>query len=222
MKQENRFLCIKIPNGNRCCKDHLIKNRFYEDQIAHLDVVSHSSSLELNDLTKLLTSLSISCDTPIIDSVGDFTLPEDRLYVFTGFTWKNIIELRRLMTSLRDSSNRSLTQALIVFLLKLRSGNSNEMIAAVLGLDDPRKVSNFSQSILQAFEHEILPIRFGFQAVNREDLIKNHTTDIVKNLHNVENNLVLIADGTYVHYQKSKKKNYLYANHSLFVLPMDT
>lgn len=56
---------IIIPNVK-----HSIKNPFYKDQIAHLKVVSHLSSLELNDLTKLLTSLSTSCDQQIIDSIG--------------------------------------------------------------------------------------------------------------------------------------------------------
>ena len=134
--------------------------------------MSDLNCITANDLTKLLESLSISSERQITDYVADFTLPEEKLHIFTGLYWNQIIELREMMTSLRDSANRTVTQALVVFLLKLRSGNSNEMIAAILGLENAQQVSKFSDSILNSFEVDVLPTRFGLQAMNRDNLIK--------------------------------------------------
>ena len=62
--------------------------------------------------SKLLNCLSISCDRELTDRVGDYTLSEERLKAFTGLTWEQLIELREMMPSMRNSENRNVTQAL--------------------------------------------------------------------------------------------------------------
>lgn len=36
---------IFIPNGNRCCKEHIIKNRLFENELNNLRIVSNESSV---------------------------------------------------------------------------------------------------------------------------------------------------------------------------------
>lgn len=200
---------IFIPEGNRCCKEHLINKKFYADELQNFRVVSHSSLITATDLTRLLKSLSITSDRELHHRIGDFSISEERIRVLTGVNWEQLIELREMMTSLRNTDNRSATQALVVFLLRLRSGNSNEMICSILGLERHQQVSEFSISILKAFENDVLPTRFGLKAVKRDDLIKNHSTFLLKKLHNVgDNNLALVADGTYLKHQKSSNNEY--------------
>lgn len=75
---------------------------------------------------------------------------------------------------------RFVIRALIVFLLKLTTGNSNRLITTSLGLEHEYLVSKFSNQIVRCFEKDILLFCFGFNTMIREDLIDNHTTYIAK------------------------------------------
>ncbi|KYN04658.1 hypothetical protein ALC62_04469 [Cyphomyrmex costatus] len=92
--------------------------------------------------------------------------------------------------------------------MKLRTGNSNKMIASILQLENEQSVSDYSASIIKSFENDILPFYFGLHVLNRDDLIQNHTTEITKKLFDVRDNLFLICDGTYARHQKSTNNEY--------------
>ena len=112
------------------------------------------------------------------------------------------------MTSLRNSQSRSVIQALIVFLFKLRAGDSNKLLASILNIDNEQSISEYSKSIIQSFEKDVLPLRFGLNFVIRDNLIQNHRTEIAKTLFDVQDNLLLIYDGTYARHQKSINNEY--------------
>lgn len=61
---------------------------FYDDQIALIRVVSKSSLITMKDVSKLITTMSISVNKELIDQVGDFSLSTDRLFAFTGLSWE--------------------------------------------------------------------------------------------------------------------------------------
>lgn len=207
-KQVFSKMRIFIPKGNRCCPGHLLKKRFYEDEINNFRIVSPTSSIDVKEISKLLECLSVSSDSELTDKIGDYTLSEERLKVFTGLTWEQLIELRHMMPSIRNSESRTVTQALVIFLFRLRTGNSNALISSVLGLDRRQQVSDFSDSVLKAFEQDVLPSRFGIKAFTRQQLIEN-TSPIVKELHNIEDDeLALVCDGTYLRHQKSSNNAY--------------
>lgn len=127
---------IYIPSGNRCCRRHLIKNRIYEEVLRLLKVYSYRSTLTQLELSKLMKTLSLRCDSSLLMHVGEFSMPEEQIEVFTGFKWDNLIKIRDMLTSLRNTQSRSVIQALVIFLFKLRSGNSNKMTASIFQLDD--------------------------------------------------------------------------------------
>ena len=54
-----------------------------------------------------------------------------------------------------------------------------------------------NSSIIESFGNNTLPFHFGFSALNRDDLIENHTTKITQELIDVRNSLFLTWDGTY-------------------------
>lgn len=195
--------------GNRCCSKHFINKRFYEDDLKLVRVHSLYTSIEVSDLTELLKNLSVRVDRDLFDRVSDYTIDEKRLFVFTGLNWEQLIELREMLSSMRNSDSRDITQALVVFLLKLRSGNSNKMIASILGIEYSQRISDYVDSVIRSFKADILPIYFGLHAVPRETLIRDHTTAIAKKLHNLnDDQLLLIADGTYLRHQKSSNNEY--------------
>lgn len=78
---------IFIPKNNRCCADHVIKNRLYEDQCQNLRIVSRTSEIETNELSRFVDQLCIEGNRTILDDVADFSIPEEKLKVFTGLSW---------------------------------------------------------------------------------------------------------------------------------------
>ncbi|XP_058810427.1 uncharacterized protein LOC131675459 [Phymastichus coffea] len=188
---------IFIPAGNRCCKDHFIKKRLYEEVMNNIIATSNVSSMKASDVSNFLQKFRIDVDKELTDKVGDFSLPENRLIIFTGLTWENLFELRAMMTSLRNSDSRNVTQAIVVFLFKLRTGNSNNVISSVLGLERPEQVSDFSASVLESFEKDVLPSRFGIKAANRQYLIENHTAPVAKLLHDLNDSQLKSTNNEY-------------------------
>lgn len=135
-----------------------------------------------------------------------------------------------MTTSMRNTDTRNVT-AIVVFLFKLRTGNSNK-ICSVLGLEREQLVSDFSDSVIKSFEKDILPKYFGIDAISR-DTILNHSSEIAKILFDLNDQLMIICDGTYIRHQKSQNNeyqrksysgqtNFHYASHLPFARPMDT
>lgn len=199
---------IYIPRGNRCCSSHLINRRFYEDELVNIKVKSPTSTIDVTEVNELLRKLKISSDRELTDRVGDHTLSEKRLFIFTGLNWEQITEIIGMFKSMRDTDNRSILQALVVFLFRLRTGNSNNLIASILGLERPQMVSSYSKAIIQAFEKDILPKYFGLKAITREQILEN-TAPVVKEIHNLgADKAALICDGTYLRHEKSTNNEY--------------
>ena len=108
-----------------------------------------------------------------------------------------------MLPSVRKNQTRDVTQALVVFLLKLRSGNSNKIIAAILQLEREQLVLDYAASIMNSFKKDVLSSRFGLNATYRRELIYSHTTDVSKMLFDSTDELMLICGGTYARHQKS-------------------
>lgn len=50
---------------------------------------------------------------------------------------------------------------MVVVLFKLRTGNSNNIVASVLGLDREQQMSEYCEEVINSFEKDILPKGFG-------------------------------------------------------------
>ena len=127
---------------------------------------------------------------------------------FTGLTYDQLESLASTLTKMRNVEGRSVVQALVIFLFKMRVGTSNEVVAAIFGLPRPQQVSDIMQSVIESFETNVLPSRFGLTARTREDLIQNsETSPFVRALYGMDG-LVLIYDGTYLYHGKSANSAY--------------
>jgi len=147
---------LHILVSNRYCRHHLIKNRFYDENLGFLKVFSNSSSLNASELIKMMESFSIKCDSSLYDKIGDYSLSEKQLLVFTSLTWESIILLRDMMTSMRNRQTRTITQALVIFLFKLRTGKLNAILASILQLENEQLVSEYLSAIVKSFQEDVL------------------------------------------------------------------
>lgn len=84
------------------------------------------------------------------------------------------------MRPMKISSIRNVIVDIKVFLFKLRTVNSNAVIASVFGFERERLISDLCNSMVNSFEIDILPLHFGFFTRNREDLIENETAVMAK------------------------------------------
>lgn len=198
---------IFIPHGNRACSNHFIHKRFYEEDLAMIECYSNTSFIYQEELTLFLEKMADSTDNALFGQIGSL-LSDERIKVLTGFSYEQLNEISDLLISMRNSDQRSKLQALIIFMFKLRTGNSNAVIASIFNLDREQIVSDFSTSVQTAFEKDILPTRFGPNSISRNDLIQNHTAPCAKRLYNITNQLAFIFDGTYLRHQKSRNNEY--------------
>lgn len=106
---------IYIPEDNRCCRAYLIKNHFFYEELSRLRIYSNYTKLKISDLSELLEGLSIECDSTIFDKIEDFSLSDKQIHLFTGLMWQNIIELREMLTSMRNTHTRYVTRSCGVF-----------------------------------------------------------------------------------------------------------
>ena len=59
---------IYIPEGNHCCRTQLIKGRFIYEEFSRLRLYSNFGNVKNSGLSELLESLTIECDTTILDN----------------------------------------------------------------------------------------------------------------------------------------------------------
>lgn len=197
---------IFIPKRNRCCKNHLLGKRFYDNELSEMTIFSNESEIEVEEVQNFMEKLSKNAVARVIDKIGNLDMSDERVKSLTGFTWSDVLNLRKLLTTMRDSDNRNVLQALVIFLFKLRSGNSNPIIAAVMQLEE-RIVSESIHAVLNCFEKEVLPKYFGVHCKDREFFI-SQTAPIAHLLHDITNKLVVICDGTYLRHEKSSNNIY--------------
>ncbi|XP_058799408.1 uncharacterized protein LOC131668928 [Phymastichus coffea] len=178
---------IFISNGARVCKEHILNDRFYEDDSARIKITSKCSQIPVDEVTRLIEGLTVESNKSLLHEAGAFHLSENRLKTLTGLTSENIKQLSSMMKSLNNSQNRTKVEGLITFLFKLQSGASNSNIATIFKFDREQLVSDICSDVIRAFETDILPLNF----------------DARKLLNLKHDQLALIFDGTYLKHQKS-------------------
>lgn len=125
-----------ISKGNRCCHSHMIKKRFYDDEIEKMKIYSNDLTVEISEVAAFIEKLFDFANLEVHDYIGKFKLSDERIKILTGYDWEKLKILTDMFSSLRNSKNRNSIQALVMFLYKLKSGNSNNLIGAALGVKE--------------------------------------------------------------------------------------
>lgn len=95
---------LYIPKGYRCCKHHLIKDRFFEEEMSNLKPQFNTSHITISEITEIMEDMAIRGESAINGGVGNKMLTEKQLIAFTGFGWDAINELTYMMKSMRNTS----------------------------------------------------------------------------------------------------------------------
>ena len=85
-------------------------------------------------------------------------------------------------TALKNSINRSPRCALACLLINLRLGVNNSVIAAMMGIDNKRKVTDIIHSALFALVKHFVPRFLDLAHITRQEVINKHISSVANQL----------------------------------------
>jgi hypothetical protein len=177
---------IFIPEGSRCCSDHMINHRLKTAAIDRLAPLSiQYRTFNSNDIQLLITKWQMlferqkRLDFDNLDSLSD-----DECKAFTSLSKTQFDDLIfQISTSkIRNSSNRSIRTAIAILLCKLRLGLSNKILAILFQLPEKRAISRALESARDALMTDFVPYNLGFSHITRREIIDQHTSTIARQL----------------------------------------
>jgi len=127
---------------------------------------------------------------------------------------------------MRKSRIRSVRTALAVFLVKMRLGISNSVLASLFHLKNKRTVSRLIHSVRLALMKDFASHHVGLQHIDRQAVLDQHQTAIATELFTTNpNQLCILMDGTYLYIHKSsnnemQRRTYSFHKHRHLVKPM--
>lgn len=79
-------------------------------------MVSNTSTINKRNLDKLFSAMNTESITSIYKKIGHFS--ENQIHL-TELDFENITELQNILTSMRSNENRTVLEAIFIFLVKL-------------------------------------------------------------------------------------------------------
>jgi hypothetical protein len=209
---EDRYLLLLkknvfIPEGARCCPDHMTTRRFKSEAIDKIAPYSiEMKKLNAADVQLLLSKWQMLYEyKKRLDFDNSQSMSDNEYQSFTSLSKSQFDDLigRLSESMIRNSSNRSIRTAIAILLCKLRLGLSNQLLAILFELSDKKSVSRILESARSALMAEFVPYNLGFSHVSRREIIDQHTTNIAKQLMcgNDNDTAVVVIDSTYVYIQ---------------------
>ena len=199
---------VWIPEGARCCSNHLINRQLTTDAMNQIKPLSiRQQELNSSDVQLLLSKAQMLFENGNkrfnFDDTRDLT--DDEFRLLTSLSRNDFNDLVNIASSssIRNSSNRSIRTAIGIYLCKLHLGLSNRLLACMFRLPDKKSVSRIIDSARQAILKSFVPYNLGFGHIKRQDVIDHHTTTIARELMcgGDSNTAIVVVDGTYIYIQ---------------------
>lgn len=212
---------LLVPVGCKCCRKHLLGKRLNIDHL-HVDFdkyKKHNSALSSKEIQDLLEHVRLramgSCNTYNLSF--DKLIKDEDYNSLLGISKLNFDDLVLHVTSMRNTQNRTVRNAVGILLFKLKSGLSNGLLATLCGFRCRRQVAEIVESARKAIMKDFVPHNLGFDHITRQNVIDNHTTDISKQLFSdpISDTVILVLDGTYIYIQKSSMYKFQRLSYSM-------
>ncbi|CAG7786339.1 unnamed protein product [Allacma fusca] len=223
---------IYIPTNNRTCAEHISNDVFTPHAVQLLMERSVVKTITHSDLLARVQDFLRTCvkSPPRISSPPlDFDSPlltDSDYECYTSLTKDQFdFVLSFISPHMRDSQNRSIRNALAIFLIKLRMDLSQDQIAHLFRTNQPC-VSETFHRVLDLLTEYYVPRYHGFGHITRQELIENHQTQLTTALCDLlEEGIAFIADGTYLECESSsnyavQRDTYSGQKHYNLVKPM--
>ncbi len=197
---------ILIPEGSRCCQNHLDSNQLLsKEALMDLEVYNKESNTSDEYLKKVLEELkSLAKKNNLFSKFENIkSITEDMCIRNTGFNKNQFIEISESISSMRDSESRTKTLALAIYLFWLRTGLSQELIATHFDSISQLDVSRYCDQVRDALTKDFVVKNIGANIKTRTEWLK-HNCYVAKELFDLKKTqFSIICDGTYCYIQKS-------------------
>ncbi|OXA52003.1 hypothetical protein Fcan01_13830 [Folsomia candida] len=198
---------IFIPPKNRTCASHLENNQFTNEALIQITADKQSFELSGPDITKWIAQLLKHIDNKV--TILDFgknshIKPED-YHLLLGVTRDQFLELLEICRHhIHSSSNRSVENALALFLMKMRLDLPQKVLALLFGIDGQQRVSETITRVAEVLDREFVPYNLGCgeMHLNRE-MAESHDSEFYHRiLDTPPKSLHVTCDATYLNIQK--------------------
>lgn len=197
---------IFVPKGSRCCEEHL-----YNERLSH-DALNNIRPFKVTE-TMFSSSDVISWFSRFRDRYNSLKYFDfDPPFIMSDMDCNNLtgiskVSFEHLINFFQDSkikysSNRSLRNAVGIFLTKLRLGVSNKVLTTIFQFSNPKAVSRTLAAVREAMLSHFVPHYLGFAHISRHDVINNYSSPLATRLLTEQpNTAILVIDGTYLYVQ---------------------
>ena len=200
---------IFVPEGSRCCEEHLRNERLSHDALNEIrpfkvTETMFSSSDVISWFSKFRNRYN---SIRYFDFDPSFRMSDFDCYNLTGISKLSFEQLINFFKDckIKYSSNRSLRNAVGMFLTKLRLGVSNKVLTTIFQFSNPKAVSRTLAAVREAMLSHFVPYYLGFTHMSRYDVINNHSSPLATRLLMEQpNTAILVIDGTYLYVQVRK------------------
>ena len=210
-----------INKDSRCCSSHFESNGdIKEKDFQRIKKTIHSfdkKSIEILDLCvmnaeKVQQSLTESCG--IFDKFKDIaSIENDICKNITGWCKLDFIRFSQYIKNIRDSAGRTKEQLIAIYRFWLLKGLDQSTLAMLKFDTSQQQISHYLCQIRNAINKEFVPEFLG--AHKGKEFFLKHNTESVRILHDfVDDDLAIIADGTYTRLEKSANNEFQYLSYS--------
>lgn len=197
---------ILLPHGARCCPNHIHEGRI---DGGDLDIQTYGFiSMNANGIMDLVTKLKdilASVSSSKLDFENDGEMSEEDYQNLTGLNRMDFdVVCQYASQTMRNTPTRSIRTSVGIFLLKMKSGLPNKIMATLLNISKSslrRAISSVRKGLMTSF----VPKHLGFNHISRQAVISDHTRPLAQFLFGDQGDprAILVIDGTYIYIQKS-------------------
>lgn len=210
---------VLIPSGNRCCPAHVKDGLLTSAAIEQLPTTDHAF-VNRTAILSLLQHMRVLCqrnEQTHLDFDDLQTLTDSDCLSLLGLSMDNFQTLCDcLKDHVKQTPSRSLRKSTAIFLCKLKSGLSNQILSTLFRTSKSslrRAISAVRNAMMTCF----VPYNLGFEHITREDVINDHTRHLAQTLFGDidKSQAILVLDGTYIYTAKSNNFRYQRRSYSI-------
>lgn len=211
-----RFLVeyyLYIPNSARICEEHLIGND-WEDLFDAPNLIHNFNSDQISDMFNIFRN---AMTRPRLNFENVLEMDSTEFRYLIGFTQEQFLIIFDQSSIARECPHPGNTLAM--YLMKLRSGSSDEYLSHLFGTSRrtfERSLTIARKCLIESF----VPQHLGFDHISREDVVRKNLR-VPNAIHGNQDvpifrqKAITICDGTYVYVQHSSNFSFQRKSYSL-------
>lgn len=174
---------IYIAPGSRCCRFHLNAEQHFDLTAAVPNIASNAVDLTVAEITSLFSNIAAEFEQlekkkGVKCSFDDFN--DDEMKTYTSLNKEQFAKIVDIVRGSAEIKEAKASRATGVYLMKLRTGNSQDQIAKFVGIAQS-SVSRYSDAVRKRLVEVYVPVHYGSERMTGE-IIKANTTEIASAL----------------------------------------